>query len=1606
MTQTTDLTQALAPVAGDQLMAALLDITGDLDKAQVLHDTLPAWLVKADSHVLQAIEQAYADSERPRETLHRLLNRLQPLDKFCAERLKAFLDGKGHGGLDIENDTLEIPRRSFSGVSQDLGGQVVETVTLEKHSLLQAAMQNFSQAAAEPGGSPTTAVVRIGPRRRIAQTLSAQTFIGYCRELNLGEAYQTHVREVFNLVAPDQDFNPSVAQVGQSRCVDMQIDLHLAHAKGDIDAPTRALLLGLVKADMPARDIRQLWFNQQPLTWQGLNIDGACLWGVLVFSSASAEGFSSGPIVVYMPNEPVRPWYRYESLEHFKLYLTLKLHVSTYRDFFKGYLDESERFGFFERFDQEAIVVRVAPLPVTGKLSTFFFNACVGKTQLDARVLAVPNAQADDDARRKRIQDYLDVGLTVLNVAGFVVPVVGQLMTGVAIGQLLGEVFEGVDDWLHHDKLGALRHLTNIAENLAAMALFAAGTKVVGRLWRTTPPAAGFYDNMKAVRLPDKSARLWRSRTEPYRHTVSLDGAVASPRGVYQLHGQSYVNVDGALYSIVFDARTGRWRARHPQRDSAYRPPLTHNYQGGWQFSFEQADEWRSPDYILGRLDPSLSALPAGHLKDIAAITGSTLPRLQQLARQNLPLPERLRDCALRFKQNQGVRDLIWQMEHQAPLDAATTRVQMLALPLMDGWPRGRFFELLDDEGYLLERHPDTAPFDYEDLSIHLTTQQLRNGQILPTLLAALDPEETAQLLGGTFHADEAQAALARRLTASLKATHQAVYERLRMDADFIDQTDHGQLKQRLPQLPIRVAWEVMTQASTAERWHLRHTGRVPLRVGQWAREALEALEEDDALAGLYLPELATDATRRVATGLLQRVPGWPEDLFLQVRRDSVRGTVLGQVGNPDADMSRIVVQSAKGFRAHDGQGVALGALAGGPEGFYEALLNSLSAAQLDALRLTASGKASQLRHALIGKAQDERNRIGRYLWPERAVPEEPPLSCVQGAPPALPPQPAGLVRKARKLFPLFDDRRLSTFLQDLGSDHLSRARAVRALEQQYDALQRTLRLWAKDKPAQPYSDIALRDHRLARHQAARAIERCWQYASLAPDELHQKVPSLSLDGMAIGALPTLPAHVQFEHVRQLSLKRMGLNDDVAYFLKHFKGLRSLELNGNRLTRLPEVLQHMPSLRQLYMADNQLQLTEYTRTKLADLKGLAVLDLSNNPLVDPPIVNKMFELRNLVLRNCRLTSLPTGFTRVPYLEQLDLRDNDIASLPAWLFNAPREHTEVINLRHNPLDAGTRQALNRYRDTIGVGMGFVEDDIARLNEQTARQLWLGDERAAHFAEKAETWLGLKDEPGSDGLFTLLAGLGGTADTTHVREDMNRRIWRVLDAAAADTRLRAEVFERAATPLNCDDAAAVSFSDLEVLVEIHEASQRVEGGRVTAKPLLRLARGLFRLDRLESMASRHSVEHPMLDPLEVSLAYRTGLVERFHLPGQPRHMRFASLAGVTEHMLEVAEAQVKEAEHSPQLVNYMVKLPFWSSYLRRTHGGSFDTLTQPFGDRMEAVWAQRETLGDADYHTQMGAIQSARESAELVELKRLTQEALRFEEQGTCELPPAG
>lgn len=1612
MTVKRDLYKFVEPVTKEELDSALLDMTGDLNKADVLNATLPLWLIKAKSSTLSALERAYAHAQEPHGRMRARLSQLQPLDSFCAEKLGAYLLSRGHDDVDIKRDFLEIPRREMIGAPPYLTGVLIENVHYERHTLLPAAMQNFSSGEAQINGlPPSSAIRRREPPERVTG-LTAHQFVGYCRELDLGGAYQAHVRNVFNLPAPGEQaiglsFNQAAIDIGEGKKIDMQIDLHIAQAKGHVSEASYVRLLQLIRADQPAETDAMEELYGKRLIWQGLNIDEACIWGSLMFFEAVTGQLPSESCIVYMPNEPERPWYEYASLDDFSQYLTMRLQLESYRRSFERYLDESERVGFFKRADERKGLGVLQLLPVKTNFSGFFFHACVGKIQLDALVLAVPVAQLDEQLRRQRLLTYLGAGLDILNIAAFVVPVLGELMMGVAVGQMLGEVFDGVEDWSHGDNASALSHLINVGENIASMVLFAAGGRVVGSLKRKLMPSLSFFDSAEAVSLQDQSPRLWLPRWRHYRQPGNLvEHWRPNSRGVHQANGRSYIMVDGDVYSVSFDTSIGQWRVDHPRRPTAYRPPLEHNFQGGWQHIFERPSRWQDPSYTLGRIDPSMTGLSHEALRSIATINDISLDNLHFMAQEHLPLPERFIDSVGRYRQHQKVADLVYALEHEQPLDPATARAQLMALPLMPGWPKGRFFEVLDNEDNLLESHPDLAPFDYEDMSIHITEQQLNEGGVLSTLLEALSPKERTALLGEATEAEQALPALKRRLLDTVKEHHHALYLKLYADYDGVASGDLAKLCTQCPTLPRRVAWELYRLATTTERRFLRNHGRAPLPLAQRSREVLEQLRQDQALLGLYWPQMAVVDTRRVAVGLLEHLHGWPKDLLLQVREAGVNGQVLEQVGPVSASVRRTIVRTEQGYQAFDEQGQDINTLVSGSEGFYQAVVDCLSWKQRQGMSLKGERAADRLRMQLVFKSEDESQQVARYLWPERFASEEAASGCVVALRPG-PAQPEtfapALVRKVKKLYPLLTPTQVSQLLQDAGYDHLSRARAIDALEQEFKALHKALKRWSSDKAGYVPSQDPIWDYRVSRFQAMKRIENCWRGLSMVKDVHNLDVSALTLDAMVLGGLPTLPAQVRFKGVQELSLRNMGLNDDVAYFIKHFRDLRRLDLASNQLSRAPEALLQMQHLETLNLASNKLQMTEYSRGKLAGLRQLKTLNLAENPLVDPPDVSRLFDLNELVLRNCQLKGFPIGMQRLPYLQQADLRQNEIEELPEWLLKMPRRYAQAVNLRHNPLSDKSRLLLKNFRTNVGIGMGFLEDDIGRLNEQRARENWLSDDRVAQYAEKDLTWAALKHESGSDGLFTLLAELSNTADAQQVRADLERRVWRVLDATASDATLREEVFERAATPLNCDDAAAVNFSSLEILVDIHEASQEINGKPLSARPLLKLAKGLFRLDCLELIARRHSDEHPTADPLEVSLAYRTGMEDSVYLPGQPRRMRFAMLAQVTQKQLDSAANELKLAELSPAMLEYITQLPFWRRYLKKTFSNRFESVNAPFDQRMSEVFDQSLTLPDDEYRDQMNEILREQRLAEEAEVESLTQNALRLDELHLCERP---
>lgn len=526
-----DLTKTCTQLTQRQLQAALLEITSDLPKAEVLQKRLPGWMINAPKGVLEALERDAAQIDEARAAVAGRLLPLRSLDEFCSAQLKAYC--QKHWQVTIEPQKDLFVRAFYEYQKEVLPLDYVRTIKLEQQTLLQF-------------GSASRGVIPV----------SVQAFAKGCRDLDVGGLYQQNISEVFNLDAgaPGDDayLNGVALDIVWMKTLDVKIDAHIACMRGDITRETYDLLCTLLDRKMDPEQARGLLFQGRQVIWQGLSALDCCLWSVLVFSGWPIADYPQEPCVVYMPNEPGRPFFEYPSLNDFKVYLDLKLEVSTYRTFFARYLGEIDRVGFFSRFDQHRTLGVLEARAITTSLAQHFFATYAGKLQIDARTLAVKVVDVDEQVRKQRLQEYLDAGLTLLNLAGFIVPALGLLMTSVAVGQMLGEVYDGIEDWHRGDKEEALGQLVAVAQDITSMVLFAAGAKVVGKVFkRTRQSYAGYFKTLEAVRSRDGQPRLWRPDIGQYSHDHHLiDDVAADAQGLYQVGARSYVKVGDNLHQV------------------------------------------------------------------------------------------------------------------------------------------------------------------------------------------------------------------------------------------------------------------------------------------------------------------------------------------------------------------------------------------------------------------------------------------------------------------------------------------------------------------------------------------------------------------------------------------------------------------------------------------------------------------------------------------------------------------------------------------------------------------------------------------------------------------------------------------------------------------------------------------------------------------------------------------------------------------------------------------------------------------------------------------------------------------------------------------------
>lgn len=598
--------------------------------------------------------------------------------------------------------------------------------------------------------------------------------------------------------------------------------------------------------------------------------------------------------------------------------------------------------------------------------------------------------------------------------------------------------------------------------------------------------------------------------------------------------------------------------------------------------------------------------------------------------------------------------------------------------------------------------------------------------QGLGALAAGLDAEQTGQsLLISGCHESELRQALVegQRLPALLEETllRQRLYVEVaqgegnldparhalqfdsRYQAAFAAPTAAQQLVLRdFGGLPRRVVDELLEHASAEELEQLERQRKVPSRLAEEARVYLQKVRLMRAYEGLCLQALGNDDSARLALHSLTGLPGWPEQLALEVRALRGDGPLLDRVGPSSAADPRVLVKSADGYR-----------LAGTPKGqagdLFKVLLETFTAEQRQALGLSVSDLGQALRLQVLQRPlQRPALRKVLHMQPIRPAMRS-PMRLASGRPGyplsghgRLPPEVSENTLLDRIRLLELPDLFAADLLQQLRAggleDAVIDARLVALLEER-GHMQRLLPMGEAPQQAGD-SEAIISD----RQQIELALWQHWR-DNLLPEIGRSNVP-LRLFAVSLEAFPEeLPAffrtRVQALELSGVAVPPPVMTPDAAGILRFEDRLQRLLRDLPRVTRLEidgiqgrgihdlprTVVGAYPQLAELRLVNLQLPLGQEMLDELCRLGELRHLDLSGNrPSHLPVRLGSSLQLEFLGLDRLGLEEWPDWLDSeaLDGIERLSLRDNRLTSLPPYLRDNPAqaERSTWISLRGN------------------------------------------------------------------------------------------------------------------------------------------------------------------------------------------------------------------------------------------------------------------------------------------------------------------------------------
>lgn len=1650
--------------------------------SRFIEPLLPPWFKHAPAALRQALRENLHKSLDAQQAVAQVMASLTPIDTFAEPLLNHALSLHGWPPLDVREyglkqvnllskNLLFLAQQQISLVDsfvQWLWPQPWVPASFEldfvtsttRSSLLEAALQNFEDAEAQ-GFDAGSCIYKVLEGTELVQAnLTPETFAHLCRQLNLGEQYQAHLSAVF-----EPDSVQLLAVQGTSRTEqittlfsdskrhDFMCAVHMAFMQRHLRPDNYLFLKSLYEP-------RGALFTRPGLTHSTLKIMAFELPGVVVFWPQGLPAEHAQPCIVYLPQSAPQSLHEFASFDRFKHALREWLKTPLWANYFLSLSPLRHRAEFKRRIDSRNVTwdsLLLVRSPIITEPALFAVTQAVAQTldpfrvawalQLarlkdDARMLVVPTADEDSKARQERQATYLNTGLSLMTLALGFVPVLGEVLLAASVVELGVDVYDGVKAWAHNDRVAALGYLFDVAENVA----LAGATAGVVKALKPQPVVNG----LERVKLANGQARLWKPDLLAYQQPrARLSGLTADAQGIYHGGSRQYITLADAVYAIKIEPGAREGVIEHPSDPQAYTPVVQHNGQGTWTHEADTPAQW-SRLTLFKRLGQQAQGIDDAAAEAILTLTDTREPMLRVLYGDNLGLPPLLSNTLQRVQASEYLNGFITRMSGVSSPTAKDALLQLELLPQLSGWPGHKVIRLLSNQGALIKEFG-------QDLSaansrVQIAQAQVDRGDLISTLLECLTAEQIEGLLGQGISDGALQAQALKQLLGSFARDHmQQVIEQLTFDLTPMTALQLS-LARQFPSLPPGVTAELAAHMTPAQLALFADDQRVPLPVLEEARGYVQVTRLNRALEGLYFSDLISADSNRLAFHTLPSLAGWPDNVRF-VLRDRATGLELDSIGPKTAPFRREVFKRADSYEYYMS---AAKRMLTSPS-VVACVHEALTPLERAGLGLGEDDSLAVLNRQVAADAAQQRPRSAQRLGLHTIKPWfTSPMRLADGR--------LGYTLGGRSshhvderntvllkhlvadLYPQLSQAQIGQFLLRLHLEPGPAVQALTALKNELKTLRMELAAWARsDVWTQPPRG----DRVLLSEQAKRGISltliRAWRRQSRYVNHAEHTGYELDLNAWPVDGLPVLTA--DFAHISALKMTNAQSSVIPSHFLRMFTQLRSLSLRSMQLRTLPAELSTMTHLLELDLQDNRIILDAQSQATLSGLTRLESLNLNGSPLALPVQVGRMTGLKHLYLRYTGATGWPQGIESLTQLETVDLRDNQIRTLPAGLLTQERARlNRVTHLHDNPLTAAAIRQLEVYRRDQGIDLG-----IRPRREHASRGHGILNWAPAPTDTQRRLWRSLYESHNSADFFRVIDGMSTTPQFSQTRENLTQRVWTLISALCENSELRQRLFAVASHERACVDGTAMIFSDMELSQKVYVAEKSAS----TEAELLKLARGMYRIDRLDqyvqglvdakvtqimdeqttyvqelqqwvdeaglevgAVADMEAVEQQgvayrlgtpralrlaellsplalqsrigQVEPLEVQMYFHIQLTDALELPARPSSMHYSNIIEVTQAQLDAAKAFVLEADDTPAMMASIEKQGFWEVFLEKKYPTDFSRAVFSPELRMDELYTQREGMSSADFLNQTQQISRRREQSRAELITRLTRQ----------------